>query len=116
LQAASGAAFDHMFVTTQLAGHARAMQAGQVETAQGTDPGAITVASDSAPVMAAHHQALQDAAKTMAIPLSVDTGVRSLHAGHSRYVAAGLLVLGAGLLTGIALLLRRRNGHRHARR
>lgn len=70
LKATSGSQFDTLFVTTQFAGHTQAMQAGQTEITNGSNPQAVTVARDSAPVIASHHQALEAAAHTLNIPLS----------------------------------------------
>jgi putative membrane protein len=70
LKATSGSSFDTLFVTTQLTGHTQAMQAGQTEIANGSNPRAIMVARDSAPVIASHHEALESAARTLNIPLS----------------------------------------------
>jgi putative membrane protein len=70
LKATSGSQFDTLFVTTQWAGHMQAMQATQTEITQGSNPQAVKVARDSAPVIAAHHQALEAAARTLNIPLS----------------------------------------------
>jgi putative membrane protein len=114
LRAASGPAFDTLFVTTQFAGHTQAMQAGQTEIAQGSDPRAIEVARDAAPVIAAHHSALQDAANTLGIPLSVDAGTGGQAAARRPYLATGGLVLSGSLLIGFGLRLRLR--HRNRRR
>lgn len=70
LKTLSGAQFDNLFVTSQFAGHTQAMQAGQTEIAKGSDPRAIKVASDSAPVIESHHQALLAAAKQLGIRLT----------------------------------------------
>ncbi len=70
LKAVSGSQFDTLFVTTQLAGHTQAIQAGQTEIASGTNPQVVNLARDSAPVIESHHQALESAARTLNIPLS----------------------------------------------
>ena len=70
LNKVSGTPFDRLFVTTQLAGHMQAMQAGQREIDTGHAPQAVKVARDSAPVIASHHQALDSAARSLGIPLS----------------------------------------------
>jgi putative membrane protein len=70
LKAASGPQFDTLFVTTQLGGHAQAMQAGQTEITSGTNPQVVKLARQAAPVIASHHRALEAAAKTLGIPLS----------------------------------------------
>jgi putative membrane protein len=70
LKAASGSQFNNLFVNSQLAGHTQAMQAGQTEIANGSNPQVIKLARDSAPVIASHHQALEAAANTLGIPLS----------------------------------------------
>jgi putative membrane protein len=108
LQATSGAAFDELFVTTQFVGHTQAMQAGQTEIAQGSDPRAIKVATDAAPVVAAHHMALQDAAKALGISLSVDAGTGGQAAPQRTYLAAGALLVCGSLLIGFGLRVRHR--------
>jgi putative membrane protein len=70
LEAVSGSQFNTLFVTTQLTGHTQAMQAGQTEITNGTNPQVVKLARQSAPVIASHHQALESAAKTLGIPLS----------------------------------------------
>lgn len=67
LEAASGSQFDAQFITTQLEAHTLAMQLGETELAQGSDPAAKQVAQDAAPVIAAHHQALEQAAQDLGV-------------------------------------------------
>jgi putative membrane protein len=93
LKAASGPQFDTLFVATQLAGHTQAMQAGQTEITNGTNPQVVKLARQSAPVIASHHQALESAATTLGIPLSatprptaspaLSVPVSPLHTAHS---------------------------------
>jgi putative membrane protein len=97
LQAASGNAFDQLFVSTQLAGHMMAMQLGQTELSSGSDPQARKVASDSAPVIKAHHDALTAAASAVGAPSNVDTGSGGRAAPQRPYAAAAAIVV-AGLL------------------
>jgi putative membrane protein len=97
LRAATGSSFDQLFVSSQLAGHAAAMRLGEQEQANGTDPQAKKVATDSAPVIKAHHDALTAAASAVGVPATVDTGSGGRAAPQRPYLAAGGLVL-VGLL------------------
>jgi predicted outer membrane protein len=68
LQQADGRAFDELFITTQLAGHAAVMAAIKTEQAKGTDQAVIAAATSAAPVVARHHQMLRVAASQLGIP------------------------------------------------
>jgi putative membrane protein len=68
LQQADGRAFDELFITTQLAGHAAVMAAIKTEQAKGTDQAVIAAATSAAPVVAKHHRMLQAAASQLSIP------------------------------------------------
>jgi putative membrane protein len=68
LQHASGAAFDRVFVTTQLTGHQQALAAGQAELAHGHDARVTALARTAAPVIEAHRQMLHSAASALGIP------------------------------------------------
>jgi putative membrane protein len=68
--AATGSAFDRLFITTQLAGHMQAMQAGQTEIDQGMAAPVKGAAQAAAPVIAAHTSLLNQAAKALGIPVA----------------------------------------------
>jgi putative membrane protein len=101
LQAASGSAFDQLFVSTQLAGHMTAMRLGQTELSAGSDPQAKKVAADSAPVIKSHHDALTSAAAAVGVPGDVNTGSGGQAAPHRPYLIAALLVVLGVLLLGV---------------
>jgi putative membrane protein len=101
LQAASGSAFDQLFVSTQLAGHETAMRLGESELASGSDPQAKKVASDSAPVVKSHHDALVAAANSLGVPTNVNTGSGGRAAPHRPYAPAVLLVAVGALLAAV---------------
>ena len=60
-EAAAPAAFDALFVTTQIVAHHKAMELGRTEIAKGSDQRVKQVAVDAAPVIATHHVALAEA-------------------------------------------------------
>ena len=60
-EAAEPAAFDALFVTTQIVAHHEAMELGRTEIAKGSDQRVKQLAVDAAPVIAAHHLALAEA-------------------------------------------------------
>ncbi|HLL64717.1 MAG TPA: DUF4142 domain-containing protein [Micromonosporaceae bacterium] len=105
LQAASGAAFDQLYISTQIAAHRAAMRLGQTEQANGSDPQAKQVAVAAAPIIAAHHDLLNAAARSVGVPTSVDTGTGGRAAPQRPYGVAALL-LGVGFL--LAFVGRRR--------
>jgi putative membrane protein len=102
LQAASGGAFDQLFVSTQLAGHETAMRLGETELASGSDAQAKKVASDSAPVIKSHHDALVAAANTLGVPTNVNTGSGGRAAPHPPYTVASLLIAVGLLVVAVA--------------
>lgn len=103
LEAASGPRFDELFISTQLDAHARAMALGETEVAQGSDPSAKRVALDAAPTIAAHHHALQQAARELGlaeseVPSSIESGTggqvaRTTASGAAALVGACLLAV-----------------------
>ncbi|GAA3351994.1 hypothetical protein GCM10020358_84160 [Amorphoplanes nipponensis] len=107
-QAASGAAFDKLWVPTQMDAHMKAMQLGEKELAQGGDAQAKKVAQDAAPVVAAHHDLLDDAARELGVPARIDTGTGGQAARSSVPSALGFGALGLLLLGAALVLLRRR--------
>jgi putative membrane protein len=68
LQQAEGRAFDELFITTQLAGHAAVMAAIKTEQAKGSDQAVIAAATSAAPVVTGHQQMLRVAASQLGIP------------------------------------------------
>jgi putative membrane protein len=106
-EAASGSAFDKLWIPTQMDAHMKAMQLGQREIADGSDAQAKKVAQDAAPVVASHHELLEDAASELGVPSSIGTGTGGQAAGSNTPAALGLGALGL-LLVGAALFLLRR--------
>jgi putative membrane protein len=113
-EAASGSAFDKLWIPTQMDAHMKAMQAGQKEIADGSDAQAKKTAQDAAPVVASHHELLEDAASEVGVPDSIGTGTGGQAATSNVPAAAGLGVLGL-LLVGAALFLLRRRSAVSAR-
>jgi len=110
-RATSGDAFDSLFVSTQMDAHMAAMKLGRTELAQGSDAQAKKVAQTSAPVIASHHDALNDAARSLGVPNHINTGTGG-EAAHQPFTTgvAGLLGAGVLLLIAAAVLLLRRRG------
>jgi putative membrane protein len=106
-EAASGSAFDKLWIPTQMDAHMKAMQLGQREIADGSDARAKKVAQDAAPVVASHHELLEDAASELGVPSSIGAGTGGQAAGSNTSAALGLGALGL-LLVGAALFLLRR--------
>ena len=109
LAAASGAEFDTVFVSTQLAGHMKAMQLGKDEAARGQDADTKKAAAAAAPVIAHHGEMLTAAARELGVPTDVDAG-RTGDATGSQTAewiafAAGLALVAGG---GVVLVRRRR--------
>jgi putative membrane protein len=61
LHEANGAAFDDLFITTQLDAHATALADAQTEMSRGGEPKVIAAARSAAPVIQKHTQMLQTA-------------------------------------------------------
>jgi putative membrane protein len=108
-QAASGPQFDKLWIPTQMDAHMKAMQLGDTEVAQGSDAQAKKVAQDSAPVVASHHQLLEDAASDLGVPSSIGTGTGGQAATSDAPAAIGFGALGLLLLGAALVLLRRRS-------
>jgi putative membrane protein len=110
LRAASGPEFDRMYLDTQLQEHATAMRLADSENAKGSDPVAMNVAADAAPVLKAHHDALAAAARALGVPDEVDTGSGGSAAPQDNR-SLGVLLVAVGLAVfavGAVLFLRRR--------
>jgi putative membrane protein len=69
------------------------MRLGETELASGSDPQAKKVASDAAPVVKSHHDALVAAAGALGVPRGVDTGSGGRAAPRAQYGLAVPLVL-----------------------
>jgi putative membrane protein len=106
-EATDGADFDALYVSTQMDAHMKAMRLGQTEIAEGSDADAKKIAQDSAPVIASHHELLEDAGAAIGVPTGVDTGTGGLAADNGSPAMIGFGVFGV-LLVGTALLLLRR--------
>lgn len=107
---ASGADFDALFLSTQLEAHVLAMRLGETELAEGSDATVKKLAADAAPVIAAHHDAIERAGRALGIPTSVDTGTGGTAAPRADRTPGLLLVGLGGLLTllGAGYLIRTR--------
>ena len=108
-QQASGDDFDALFVSTQMDAHMKAMANGRKEIARGTDAAAKKNAQDAAPVIASHHDLLNDAARDLGVPAGIGTGTGG-EAASRTFTApvVALLSLGVLLLAAAVRLLRRR--------
>ncbi|WP_249999043.1 DUF4142 domain-containing protein [Actinoplanes sp. M2I2] len=108
-QATSGDDFDALFVSTQMDAHMAAMANGQREIARGNDAAAKKNARDAAPVIASHHELLDNAARELGVPASIGTGTGGQAADRTFTTpVVALLSLGVLLMVAAAVLLRRR--------
>lgn len=108
-QAASGSDFDALWIPTQMDAHMKAMRLGDQEVAKGSDAQAKKVAQSSAPVVAAHHGLLEDAASDLGVPSSIGTGTGGQAATSNAPAAIGFGALGLLLVAAALVLLRRRS-------
>lgn len=108
-EAASGSEFDALWIPTQMDAHMKAMRLGETEIAEGSDAQAKKVAQDAAPVVAAHHELLEEAANALGVPSSINTGTGGQAAQSSVAPAIGLGILGLFLVGAALFLLRRRS-------
>jgi putative membrane protein len=110
-QAASGAEFDALFISTQMDAHMEAMRNGRTELARGSDPQAKQVAQASAPVIAAHHDQLNAAARALGLPTRIDSGSGGEAAPRRpALLSSGLIVLGLALfVSGLVYVRRQRS-------
>jgi putative membrane protein len=67
LEAAPADAFDDQFVSTQLAGHEATMRNGETELKDGSSAQVKQLATNAAPIIQAHHAALQQAAAELGL-------------------------------------------------
>jgi putative membrane protein len=108
-EAASGKDFDTLFIPTQMTSHMKTMRLGETELADGSDAQAKKVARDAAPVVAAHHDALEAAARDLGVPTGVNSGTGGQAADRVVNPSAVTLIgVGALLTVAAAFLLRRR--------
>ena len=108
-QAASADDFDALFVSTQMDAHMKAMRLGQTEISNGSDDAAQKVARDAAPVIASHHELLDNAASDLGVPAGVNSGTGgTADNGGLSPTAVGLVGFGAVLVAAAAFLLLRR--------
>jgi putative membrane protein len=108
-RATSGDDFDALFISTQMESHMKAMALGKKEIANGSDSQVKGAARNAAPVIAAHRELLDDAARDLGVPSSIGTGTGG-EAAH-RALTTPVVSLFAGalvLLVAAGLLLRRR--------
>lgn len=98
LQAASGAQFDALFLAAQMESHLKAMRLGEAELARGSDATVKKLASDAAPVIAAHHELVEEAGRALGIPTSVNSGSGGTATAPRSYPAGALGLLGLGVL------------------
>ena len=108
-EAASAAEFDALWIPTQMDAHMKSMRLGETEIAEGSDAQAKKVAQDAAPVIAAHHDLLEEAASELGVPSSIGTGTGGQAAASNVPVAVGFGALGLLLVAAALFLLRRRS-------
>ncbi len=108
-EAASGSEFDALWIPTQMDAHMKSMRLGETEIAEGSDAQAKKVAQDAAPVIAAHHELLEEAAAELGVPSSINTGTGGQAAESNTAPAIGLGVFGLFLVGAALFLLRRRS-------
>ncbi|MFD6567781.1 DUF4142 domain-containing protein [Micromonospora profundi] len=65
----SGAEFDRLWVTSELAGHVQAIQATQTEISQGSDQTVVQLAQTALPTLQAHYDELVQLANQLGIPV-----------------------------------------------
>ncbi|MCP2258501.1 putative outer membrane protein [Streptoalloteichus tenebrarius] len=114
LQNASDEEFDALFVRTQTEGHAKVMRLGETELAQGSSAEVKKVASDAAPVVKSHHDALLAAAGEVGAPTMINAGSAGL-ASTSAWQGPGVVLLATGLLLVVAGFVLRRGFARRDR-
>lgn len=65
----SGAEFDRLWVTSELAGHVQAIQATQTEISQGSEQSVVQLAQTALPTLQAHYDELVQLANQLGIPV-----------------------------------------------
>ena len=108
-EAASAEQFDALWIPTQMDSHMKSMRLGQTEIARGSDAQAKKVAQDAAPVIASHHELLENAANELGVPSRIGTGTGGQAAESNLAPAIGLGALGLFLVGAALFLLRRRS-------
>lgn len=107
-RATSGAAFDKLWVQTQMDGHMKTMRAGESEIANGSDATVVTLARAAAPVVANHGKLLDAAAPTVGLaPMGVDSG-NGISSDGPTPLAWGLIGGGVVVVAVSALVMWRR--------
>ncbi len=107
-KAASGAAFDAVFLRQQTAGHRQALAAGKAELAAGSDSRVLAVARMSGPTVQKHLDELL-AAQASSSPTGVNAGTGGQAATNdSAPVGVGVAALGLALLAGAGTIVLRR--------
>ncbi|MFG1837813.1 DUF4142 domain-containing protein [Micromonospora sp. NPDC049175] len=69
LNNASGAEFDRLWVTSELAGHVQSIQATQTEISQGSEQSVVQLAQTALPTLQAHYDELVQLANKLGIPV-----------------------------------------------
>ncbi|MBQ0992488.1 DUF4142 domain-containing protein [Micromonospora sp. PSH03] len=69
LNNASGAEFDRLWVTSELAGHVQAIQATQTEISQGSEQSVVQLAQTALPTLQTHYDELVALANKLGIPV-----------------------------------------------
>jgi predicted outer membrane protein len=77
LQGLSGSAFDTQWVTAELAGHEKAVQATETEINQGSDQAVKQLAQQALPVLQAHLESLRTLAQSLGIAVPGPSGTPS---------------------------------------
>ena len=112
-EATSGRQFDSLYISTQMDSHMKTMRLGETELANGSDAQVKKAARNAAPVIAAHHDVLQDAARDLGVPTGVNSGTGG-QAAQRVVNPSAVTLIGFGLLLSVAaaFLLRRRRATR----
>lgn len=110
VQQKTGQAFDAAWISTQIAGHLTTIAATQRELQGGSDATVLGLARAATPVIQHHLTELQDLARQMGLPTSVNGGTGG-QAADDAPRTVGLVLAGVGalaVLAGTVGLARRR--------
>jgi len=105
--AASGSAFDALFLSSQTSGHRQALAAGTAEISSGQDASVLALATATAPVVQHHLNELL-AAQAGSSPTSVNAGNGGQAASSTAAEGAALAGLGLLLVAGAGTVVVRR--------